>query len=211
MSPSYITYNHMNAPPPAYTPHNDGGAPKQDPLASIDSLLDSFRTLHHEQNLPQNSKLYVTQQPEPLNAMATDKYAKSVEDGTPKQTKWSRNLFHVWGDFRSCVSACFCPCITFGQNADRIEHLQRTNDPHPDPFGGSCSDSCCIYAACLPFCGTACGIQAQNRRAVRGRYGIDGHIVKDCFVSTCCYSCELTQESRQIALEERQWAQLSDV
>ncbi len=109
------------------------------------------------------------------------------------------------------MSACVCPCITFGRNADRVEHLQRTSNPHPDPFGVSCSDSCCMYAACLPFCGAACGIQAQNRRAVRERYGIEGHIVKDCFASTCCYSCELTQESEQIALEEGQWAELSDV
>ncbi|KAK0199919.1 PLAC8 family-domain-containing protein [Desarmillaria ectypa] len=187
----------------------DGGALKQDPLAGIDSLLDSFRTLHHEQNLPQNAKLYVTRQPEPLKSMAAEACTMNVspsEGSTRKRTKWSRGLFHAWKDLRSCVPACFCPCITFGRNTDRIEHLQKTGNPHPDPFGGSCSDSCCMYAACIPFCGTACGIQAQNRRAVRERYGIDGNIVKDCFASTCCYPCQLTQESRQIALEERQWA-----
>ncbi|KAK0450379.1 PLAC8 family-domain-containing protein [Desarmillaria tabescens] len=207
MAPSYITYNETNAPPPAYTPHSDGGAPKQDPLASIDSLLDGFRTLHREQNLPQNSKLYVTRQPEPINPMA----AQACASPSGKRTKWSRSLFHIWGDLRNCVSACFCPCVAFGQNADRVDHLQRTSNPHPDPFGLCCSDSCCMYVACIPFCGVACGIQAQNRRAVRERYGIEGNIVTDCFASTCCYPCQLTQESRQIALEERQWTEMSHV
>ncbi|KAK0473404.1 hypothetical protein IW261DRAFT_1423619 [Armillaria novae-zelandiae] len=56
MISSSINYNDANAPPPPYTPRQDGLATTPDPVASIDSLLDSFRTLHHEQNLPQNSK-----------------------------------------------------------------------------------------------------------------------------------------------------------
>ncbi|SJL09391.1 uncharacterized protein ARMOST_12769 [Armillaria ostoyae] len=94
MVPSYIDYNDANAPPPAYTPRHDGGAPKQDPVASINSLLDSFRSLHHEQNLPQNSKLYVTRQPESMSAGACVKSASPPKDKTRKWT-WSRRLFHV--------------------------------------------------------------------------------------------------------------------
>ncbi|KAK0235344.1 hypothetical protein EDD85DRAFT_954892 [Armillaria nabsnona] len=91
MVPSYIDYNDANAPPPAYTPRRDGGTPKQDPVASIDSLLDSFRSLHHEQSLPQNSKLYVTRQPE---SMACVKSVSPSKDKTRKW-RWSRRLFRA--------------------------------------------------------------------------------------------------------------------
>ncbi|KAG7440564.1 PLAC8-domain-containing protein [Guyanagaster necrorhizus] len=211
MPSPFTTYN--DAPPPAYSPHNDGGAPNQDALARLDSLVERFRSLHHPPTVPQNSRLYVTRQPKPIKPITTETITSVplYEESTREHRKWSHGLFNFWGDIRTCVSACFCPCITLGRNIDRYDHLQTTGYPHPDPFGRSCSAPCCAHAACIPCCGVACAFQAVYRGEIRERYGIDGSVIEDCFASTCCYPCQLTQESRQISLEERQWTEMFHV
>ncbi|KAK0217058.1 hypothetical protein IW262DRAFT_1464095 [Armillaria fumosa] len=95
MVSSYINYNDINVPPPPYTPRQDGVATKPDPVASIDSLLDSFRALHHEQSLPQNSKLYVTRQPESMSAEARVKSVSPSQDKSRKRTWYRRLLRHI--------------------------------------------------------------------------------------------------------------------
>ena len=50
------------------------------------------------------------------------------------------------------------------------------------------------------------GDQVGTRAEIRTRYGIRGGSVGDngdCFVSICCRPCALTQERREIELEER--------
>jgi Cys-rich protein (TIGR01571 family) len=42
----------------------------------------------------------------------------------------------------------------------------------------------------------------RNRTDIRNRYGIRGSIASDFLVSTCCPDCALTQERRELELEE---------
>ena len=44
--------------------------------------------------------------------------------------------------------------------------------------------------------------QVQPRTEIRERYGIRGHVVKDWSASLFCNSCALTQERREVELEE---------
>jgi Cys-rich protein (TIGR01571 family) len=44
--------------------------------------------------------------------------------------------------------------------------------------------------------------QVQPRAEMRERYGIRGHVVKDWSAALCCNSCALTQERREVELEE---------
>jgi hypothetical protein len=37
---------------------------------------------------------------------------------------------------------------------------------------------------------------------MRERYGIRGHVVKDWLAPLCCNSCALTQERREVEVEE---------
>ena len=48
--------------------------------------------------------------------------------------------------------------------------------------------------------------QGSNRGIIRGRYKIDGGICGDYCAACWCTPCELTQESREIELEERSLA-----
>ncbi|KAH7101721.1 hypothetical protein BKA62DRAFT_703012, partial [Auriculariales sp. MPI-PUGE-AT-0066] len=43
----------------------------------------------------------------------------------------------------------------------------------------------------------------SNRAATRARYRIAGDGGSDCFSSCCCAPCALTQESRELELEEQ--------
>ena len=45
-------------------------------------------------------------------------------------------------------------------------------------------------------------IQIGNRANIRTRYHIRGDTMGDCLTSWCCHSCSLTQERREIELEE---------
>jgi len=44
--------------------------------------------------------------------------------------------------------------------------------------------------------------QLRTREEVRERYGIRGAAFGDCLSSWCCRPCALTQERREIELEE---------
>jgi Cys-rich protein (TIGR01571 family) len=43
----------------------------------------------------------------------------------------------------------------------------------------------------------------ELRKNVRERYNIEGGKVEDCCIAFCCTSCDLTQVSRELELEER--------
>jgi Cys-rich protein (TIGR01571 family) len=44
--------------------------------------------------------------------------------------------------------------------------------------------------------------QINNRSETRMRYGIRGDVIGDCLASWLCNPCALTQERREIELEE---------
>jgi Cys-rich protein (TIGR01571 family) len=46
-------------------------------------------------------------------------------------------------------------------------------------------------------------VQIRPREEIRERYGIRGGPCTDCLASCCCCCCALTQEHREIVLEER--------
>ena len=56
------------------------------------------------------------------------------------------------------------------------------------------------------------GVQIGTRADIRARYGIRGGTVGDngdCLVSYFCHSCSLTQERREIELEENSFEGVS--
>jgi Cys-rich protein (TIGR01571 family) len=45
--------------------------------------------------------------------------------------------------------------------------------------------------------------QIPTREEIRERYDVRGNGFTDCLAAFCCYGCSLTQERREIDLEER--------
>lgn len=58
------------------------------------------------------------------------------------------------------------------------------------------------YGEMIPLNHTAHRAQLRTREEVRERYGIRGAVFSDCLSSWLCGSCALTQERREIELEE---------
>ncbi|KAF8157207.1 PLAC8 family-domain-containing protein [Crassisporium funariophilum] len=115
--------------------------------------------------------------------------------------EWSNGLCGCCGDFGTCLVACCCPCIIYGKVKNRYEHLNSKG--YPDPNKGGCCSSSCMVHGLLVWCGVGFIMQMMNRSSVRGRYNIKGGGCGDCCSAFCCTPCELTQESRELELEEQ--------
>jgi Cys-rich protein (TIGR01571 family) len=55
--------------------------------------------------------------------------------------------------------------------------------------------------------GRLCLLQIHTRTEARERYGIRGDTYGDCLTAWCCRPCSLTQERREIELEEGSFEQ----
>ncbi|KAF8510657.1 PLAC8 family-domain-containing protein [Hysterangium stoloniferum] len=122
------------------------------------------------------------------------------------EREWSHGFCDCFGDASTClISWCF-PCVIYSQNKSRYEHLEQKGYPHPSG-GDSIGGDCCLHA-CLTGClGVGCLLQMSNRGNIRRRYRIEGGGCGDCMASWCCTPCELTQESRELELEEQSMGQ----
>ncbi|PPR05319.1 hypothetical protein CVT26_011577, partial [Gymnopilus dilepis] len=164
-----------------------------------------------------------TQQPMATPSMTVgggNRNAKNLPVG-PDGREWSEGLCGCFGDTGTCVVAWCCPCITYSNVKRRYEHLNDKGYPDPE-HGGSCCNSDCMIHGCLIYCGLGWIMQASifclncclaksercslsqmmNRGSIRARYNIKGSGVGDCCTSFWCTPCELTQESRELDLEE---------
>ncbi|KAG1725625.1 uncharacterized protein EDB91DRAFT_1062087, partial [Suillus paluster] len=103
--------------------------------------------------------------------------------------------------FTDCTS-CWCPCIMYGKNRQRLDHLQDNDTADPEHGGSGCGPDCVMHLL-LNFCGGfGWVLQVGQRGTLRTRYHIDGNLVNDCLTAYFCTPCELTQESRELQEEE---------
>ncbi|CAG7847057.1 SubName: Full=Uncharacterized protein {ECO:0000313/EMBL:CCA68207.1} [Serendipita indica DSM 11827] len=146
-----------------------------------------------------------TQQPSATPGMTMVAGGNRNAENKPYDSKgereWSNGLCGCFGDCLTCCVATWCPCIVYGQNKSRIEHLEAQGYPHPDG-GDSCGGDCCLHAFLSCF-GFGWVLQIGSREKIRHRYKIAGGCFGDCCASCCCNPCALTQESRELELEER--------
>ncbi|KAN0139509.1 putative protein family Cys-rich [Lactarius tabidus] len=98
-----------------------------------------------------------------------------------------------------------CPCVVFSKTKQRLLHLQSRGTPLPGG-GAICTADCWVYCCMHTMCGhfgiLACVMQTGNRSNIRARYSIRGDTIDDCFKSFVCHCCALTQERREVELEE---------
>ncbi|KAI9430039.1 PLAC8-domain-containing protein [Lactarius indigo] len=152
--------------------------------------------------MPINTKETISSQPQATTSMAVggNRNALNREVAVDGQRDWSFGLFDCTSACGLCCSATWCPCVVYSKNKQRLRHLQ--NHGTPLPGGGETYNSdCCIYG-CLVIPGYAWILQIGDRAEVRARYGIRGGTVGDCLTSCFCDPCSLTQERREIELEE---------
>ncbi|KAF8149879.1 PLAC8 family-domain-containing protein [Crassisporium funariophilum] len=115
--------------------------------------------------------------------------------------EWSHDLCGCCGSLGTCKLHCFayfCPGMVFSKVKKRLDHLNEKGYAEPNNGGDGCSSECLMF-----HCGKAIIQQIALRGAVRARYNIEGGGCGDCFTVTCCGACALTQNSREIELEEQ--------
>ncbi|KAG1871561.1 PLAC8 family-domain-containing protein [Suillus subluteus] len=122
-----------------------------------------------------------------------------LELASPIQSYRTVNQFTIC--FTDCMS-CWCPCMVYGKNRKRLDHLQENDTPDPEFGGSGCDADCCMHLALDVLCGFGWVLQLGQRATLRARYNIDGSAVNDCLTAFFCTPCELTQESRELAEEE---------
>ncbi|KAH9969284.1 PLAC8 family-domain-containing protein [Lactifluus volemus] len=129
-----------------------------------------------------------------------NKNSLNCEIGADGKRNWSYGLFDCFGECGLCCWAAFCGCVVYGKNRQRLHHLQREGAALPGG-GERYADHCMIYGLLAP-CHHGWVLQVNQRTELRERYNIRGSIYEDLFSSWCCRSCSLTQERREIELEE---------
>jgi len=146
--------------------------------------------------------LPVSSQPEKTAPMQVggNRNAHNCPIGPDKKRDWSFGLFDCFSRCNGFCWSLWCPCVVYSYNRQRLRSLQ--NQGTPLPRGSESLDTyCCIYSA-LDCTGFSWILQIQNRADIRERYDIRGSTVGDCFASWCCRPCSLSQERREIELEE---------
>nr|ATV82107.1 PLAC8 domain protein [Strobilurus tenacellus] len=121
------------------------------------------------------------------------------------EREWSEGLCGCTDDCGTFCVACWFPCISYGKNKRRVDHLNSKG--YPDPEHGGCCNSDCMVHGCLTGClGLGWILQIGVRSNIRTRYSIKGGGCGDCMSAWCCAPCELTQGSREIELEEQSFS-----
>ncbi|KIJ63866.1 hypothetical protein HYDPIDRAFT_91654, partial [Hydnomerulius pinastri MD-312] len=118
---------------------------------------------------------------------------------------WKHNLFSCFGDAGPVsLVACFCPCILFGKNRQHLDYLQDRGAADPEK-GGSGLNEDCLWHRGFTMCGNwGWVLQLPTRELIRDRRRISGNVVGDWLIAYFCIPCELTQESRELELDEQE-------
>ncbi|KAJ7598429.1 PLAC8-domain-containing protein [Mycena floridula] len=155
-------------------------------------------------------QIYSQQQPLPVPGMTVGSVDRlnvnNQSIGLDGKRNWSNGFFSCCNEAGTCMLACFCPCIVYGKNKQRLEYLTERGQPHPD-HGGSCCSGDCMMHTCLNCFGVACFLQCMTRGDMRKRYGIRGNAFMDFCAAMWCTPCELSQESQELRLEEGSFGQ----
>ncbi|CAJ2654113.1 unnamed protein product [Trifolium pratense] len=105
----------------------------------------------------------------------------------PRTHQWSTGLCRCLDDPGICLVTCFCPCITFGLIAERV-----------DKGNSTCTCDGTIYGALLAVTGLACLYSCYYRSKLRAQYDLPEAPCMDCLVHFCCETCALCQEYREL-------------
>ncbi|XP_058009908.1 cell number regulator 2 isoform X1 [Hevea brasiliensis] len=101
-------------------------------------------------------------------------------------SKWTTGLCGCCEDPSNCLVTTFCPCITFGRNAEII-----------DKNAVSCACSGLVFMV-LSYVGVPCLYSFTYRSKLRGQHSLPEHPCADCCVHCWCLHCALCQEYREL-------------
>ncbi|PTB37556.1 uncharacterized protein TrAFT101_005566 [Trichoderma asperellum] len=103
--------------------------------------------------------------------------------------EWAHGLMDCCSPGGLCLMTTFCPCITHGKTAHRLEH------GNLDDY--SCCNGSCILFAILTHCGLQCIPATMQRGELREKYNLEGGCFGDFCKSCWCTCCVLIQNEKE--------------
>ncbi|XP_045185958.1 uncharacterized protein LOC123543961 [Mercenaria mercenaria] len=95
--------------------------------------------------------------------------------------EWRHGLFSCFDDFGICIISYFLPCVTYGQNAEKM------------------GEGSCLLCGLVYFVPILNLIEWVNIRGkIREMNGIDGTPLNDCLTIFFCPLCALAQEGMEV-------------
>ncbi|CAM8951392.1 hypothetical protein QQ045_016063 [Rhodiola kirilowii] len=105
------------------------------------------------------------------------------------KVEWSTGLCDCFSDIPNCCVTCWCPCITFGRISEII-----------DKGSSSCGVNGALYTLIACIVGCPFFYTCFYRTKMRQQYGLKESPCWDCLLHTCCESCALCQEYRELQI-----------
>lgn len=181
-----------------------GGFQPQDPVAIGGIQPQSPVVMPPQSPVMMQPQYPVVMQPQAVAPMQVYPDHGAISHNRPLgpdgKRDWTYGLMDCFGRFGLCCWAVWCPCVVYSKTKQRVHSLQYEGRPLPGG-GTTYNDHCFIYSA-LVFVGHPWLVHVQRRVEMRERYAIRGHAIKDFLASVCCNPCALTQERREVEMEE---------
>jgi len=98
---------------------------------------------------------------------------------------WNESYCGCCNDCGSCCLSCFCPCIQYGMNIERLENGTE-----------GCCCNCLLYCICMAGC--CCLVHGPKRAVLRARYGLQEDPFNDCCSTCCCPALAIAQDWREM-------------
>ncbi|KAH6914515.1 PLAC8-domain-containing protein [Coprinopsis sp. MPI-PUGE-AT-0042] len=136
----------------------------------------------------------------PMTVQGGNRNSKNVPM-TAEGRAWSNSLFSCLEEPVTFIVSCFAPCVVYGRVKHRYEYLEAKGMADPTEGGELITNDTIMHGA-ANCCALGFIFQMGNRQNIRTRYNVQGDSVMDLLTSCCCAPCALTQESREIELEE---------
>jgi len=99
---------------------------------------------------------------------------------------WQTGLCDCTNDWGICLCGLCCPCILFGQNAEKVT-----------PQTGCCAP-CCCYLICS-LIGCCCCFHLTQRQKIMTQYSLKDEPPSLC-AAWCCSWCANCQEARELGI-----------
>ncbi|KAF8327993.1 PLAC8 family-domain-containing protein [Amanita rubescens] len=152
--------------------------------------------------------IIVQQQPLPIIGMSIsapggNRNARNLPRDASGRRGWSFGLCECFDSCGACVLGWCCPCLLYAQLKQRVDYLNMYARPDPSQGGSGIDLNCMIWCGLHLTTGCGYALQAITRGQIRNRYMIEGNGVADFCTACFCTPCQLTQEHRELELEEK--------
>ncbi|KAJ5558379.1 hypothetical protein N7461_002351 [Penicillium sp. DV-2018c] len=205
MSPmSHQTFTHIESP--SSPPGSPGPLPlkvnpEAPPRSETVNIVPDANPLQSPTSpyFPPPTRAVTSHDPEPNDLSSYHRPGQSLHPNQEVQGGgWSNGLCEL-SNLGICCLGLICPCILYGRTQHRLSMKSKKQDPTNMLGYETCNGSCTAMGL---LCGCQWLLATVQHTTTRTTYGIEGSIASDCVRASCCTSCTLIQDEKEIQKRE---------